>query len=235
MVDLGLDTDIEAVENAPNAGAAYDALVRLFKRFTDSANPFGQAATLTSVPSSVPVGLITKWCGAADSVPDGWLKCEGQSVSATAHAALFAKIGHTFGGSGSTFKLPDYRRRTSIGAGGERPTGSAGPGATLASTGGAETATITEGQMARHSHGLAVTLATEQWHHRHLTSYYFERRTSSPEFVVRSMSATAGPWTDLDDAGDHAHDLTGHSGYAGSGEAVPLASKTVVMTHIIKR
>jgi hypothetical protein len=46
---------------------------------------------------------------AAAVAPDGWLLCEGDDVSRTTYAALFAKIGTTFGvGDGTTtFGLPD--------------------------------------------------------------------------------------------------------------------------------
>ena len=46
---------------------------------------------------------------ALSSAPDGWLKANGASVSTTSYAALFANIGYTWGGSGSTFRLPELR------------------------------------------------------------------------------------------------------------------------------
>jgi microcystin-dependent protein len=48
--------------------------------------------------------------GSATEVP-GWLRCNGQAVSRTTYAALFARIGTTFGvGNGSTtFNLPELR------------------------------------------------------------------------------------------------------------------------------
>ena len=48
---------------------------------------------------------------AMTAAPSGWLKCNGQAVSRTGHAELFASIGTTFGvGDGSTtFNLPDLR------------------------------------------------------------------------------------------------------------------------------
>ena len=40
---------------------------------------------------------------ASDSVPRGWLKCNGQAVSRALYSDLFAKIGTTYGaGNGST-------------------------------------------------------------------------------------------------------------------------------------
>jgi len=41
------------------------------------------------------------------SAPKGWLSCNGASVSTTTYATLFAKIGYTHGGSGSSFNLPN--------------------------------------------------------------------------------------------------------------------------------
>ena len=56
----------------------------------------------------------------------GWLLCNGAAVSRTTYAALFAKIGTTFGaGDGSTtFNLPDFRGRTFWGATDDQPLGS---------------------------------------------------------------------------------------------------------------
>lgn len=51
--------------------------------------------------------------GLCTNVPDGFLLCDGQAVSRTTYADLFAAIGTTFGeGDGSTtFNLPDLRSR----------------------------------------------------------------------------------------------------------------------------
>ncbi len=54
-----------------------------------------------------PAGIIDTYAGAA--APLGYLLCHGQSVSTTTYAALFAAIGYTYGGSGTSFKLPDLR------------------------------------------------------------------------------------------------------------------------------
>jgi hypothetical protein len=46
-----------------------------------------------------------------NSVPDGWLKCNGAAISRTTYSNLFAVIGTTWGvGDGSTtFNVPDLR------------------------------------------------------------------------------------------------------------------------------
>lgn len=48
---------------------------------------------------------------ALSNAPAGWLKCNGQAVSRTTYAALFAAIGTTYGaGNGtSTFNVPEDR------------------------------------------------------------------------------------------------------------------------------
>ena len=48
-----------------------------------------------------------------ETVPTGWLECDGTAVSRTTYADLFTKIGITHGqGNGTTtFNLPDYRGR----------------------------------------------------------------------------------------------------------------------------
>ena len=57
----------------------------------------------------VPPGAIMAF--ARSTPPEGWLECNGQAVSRTTYAALFAAIGTTFGaGDGSTtFNVPDLR------------------------------------------------------------------------------------------------------------------------------
>ena len=57
----------------------------------------------------VPVGTILSFAG--QTPPDGYLECNGQAVSRTKYAALFAAIGTIWGsGNGSTtFNLPDLR------------------------------------------------------------------------------------------------------------------------------
>lgn len=56
-----------------------------------------------------PAGEVSAF--ARTTAPDGWIVCDGATVSRTTYARLFAAIGTTFGaGNGSTtFRLPDLR------------------------------------------------------------------------------------------------------------------------------
>lgn len=69
---------------------------------------------------------------ASNSVPDGWLLCNGVAVSRSTYSGLFGKIGVTWGvGDGvTTFNLPDLQGKMPIGAGGAFVLGSSGGGAT---------------------------------------------------------------------------------------------------------
>lgn len=67
--------------------------------------------------AGVSVGTITEYAGIFP--PDGWMLCDGRTVSRTVYEQLFDAIGTTFGsGDGSTtFNLPDLRNRFSVGTG----------------------------------------------------------------------------------------------------------------------
>lgn len=98
-------------------------------------------------------GSIVDYAG-TDNPPDT-LGCDGSEVSRTTYAALFAKIGTTWGvGNGTTtFNIPDLRGRTSIGAG----QGAGLTNRTLAGTGGEETHTLTTSEMPTHNHDFTGT------------------------------------------------------------------------------
>jgi microcystin-dependent protein len=74
--------------------------------------------SLTSdVAELIPAGTVVLWTAAA--APSGWLLCDGGDINRTTYAALFAKIGTTYGsGDGATtFDLPNTKDVAIIGRG----------------------------------------------------------------------------------------------------------------------
>lgn len=66
------------------------------------------------LPGLPPTGSIIMWAGGTE--PAGWLFCKGQALSTAVYPDLFAVVGYSFGGSGSTFYAPDLRSRFPFGA-----------------------------------------------------------------------------------------------------------------------
>ena len=64
-----------------------------------------------------PIGSIIPFGGT--TAPDGFLLCQGQAVSRTTYAELFAVIGTSFcsGNGSTTFNIPDLREATTKGVG----------------------------------------------------------------------------------------------------------------------
>lgn len=97
------------------------------------------------------VGEIRLFAGTY--APMGWAFCDGQLLSVNAYQVLYALIGATYGGNGSTtFAVPDLRGRVPVSQG-------AGPGLTprgLAQTFGTENVTLTPDQIP-HSHTLMAS------------------------------------------------------------------------------
>lgn len=104
-----------------------------------------------------PVGCLA-FC-LYNGVPIGFLVCDGQAVSRTTYAALFALIGTAYGiGDGvTTFNLPDFRGRVPMGSGTGPANylGDANPVLTTRSmftAGGRETHTLSLTEMPAHTH-----------------------------------------------------------------------------------
>ena len=74
-------------------------------------------AAWVAVATAAPAGRIEAYAGA--TAPTGYLLCNGDPVSRTTYAALFAVTSTTYGvGDGSTtFNVPDLRGRVPVGVG----------------------------------------------------------------------------------------------------------------------
>ena len=68
--------------------------------------PNGDGSQLTGL-QGVDSGFIL--VSPTNTIPSGYLECNGTSLSTTTYSSLFSVIGYTYGGSGSSFNLPDLR------------------------------------------------------------------------------------------------------------------------------
>lgn len=110
---------------------------------SDSWQPWRDLATVVGPPT----GSVMPFAGS--SAPQGWFLAQGQTISRTTYAGLFAVIGTTYGaGNGSTtFHLPDLRGKVPVGL-----------SVTelefryLNDRGGAKSHTLTTAQMPSHTH-----------------------------------------------------------------------------------
>jgi microcystin-dependent protein len=83
--------------------------------------------------------------------PRGWAYCDGQILPINQNQSLYSLLGTTYGGDGrTTFALPDLRSRTPV---------HKGEGIFLGQKSGAETVTLTTGELAAHTHPVKGTTA----------------------------------------------------------------------------
>jgi microcystin-dependent protein len=79
--------------------------------------------------------------------PKGWAQCNGQLLAINSNQALFALLGTTYGGNGTTnFALPNLQGRVAV---------HSGNGITLGQSAGAQTVTLASNQIG-HSHLVAA-------------------------------------------------------------------------------
>jgi microcystin-dependent protein len=79
--------------------------------------------------------------------PQGWYMCNGQTLAISSNAALFALLGTTYGGNGTTtFQLPNLQGRVPIHQGTGLST------YVMGENGGVESVTVALNQMPSHTH-----------------------------------------------------------------------------------
>lgn len=162
--------------------------------------------------SGIPSGAIMPF--AMSTAPSGWLKANGQAVSRTTYADLFAAIGTTYGsGDGSTtFNLPDLRAEFIRGWDDGRGVDSGrGIGTTQTDQNKAHTHTGSTSSDGAHTHtAVAFTVA-------------------NPSLAGTGSSGTQVVSGNTSSAGAHTHSLTINSD--GGTEARP---RNVAMLYCIK-
>lgn len=182
---------------------------------------------------TMPSGSVTAYAGS--SAPSGWLLCYGQAVSRSTYSDLFSAIGTTYGvGDGATtFNLPDARGRAIAGQddmGGtsaDRLTGLSGgvDGDVLGGTGGSETHTLTEAELASHRHLLAYGVTQTD-------SVPYPTPTSSNQMAQGVGGSSHVSEYSLYPVNDEPNVL--RSSATGSGSAHNNVQPTLILNYIIK-
>jgi microcystin-dependent protein len=144
----------------------------------------------------VPSGVISQFAGA--TAPAGYLLCIGQSLSTTQYADLFNVIGYNYGGSGSSFSVPNLQNRIPVGRG-------SGTFANLNATGGSETHTLTIAQMPSHTH-------TQNSHNHSQDSHNHSQNAHAHAIPANGNGYVTNGVGNF----DNAYIVTGGSGYSVS-------------------
>ncbi len=137
------------------------------------------------------VGEIRLFGGAY--APEDWHICDGTTLKISDYQLLYAVIGVTYGGDGTTtFKLPDLRGRLPMGQG-------TGPGLTTRVVGnmvGSETVALTSANLPSHTHvpyGTSdnATTATANGQLLATTTFGFYADGQPPTGIIKPFAASA--------------------------------------------
>jgi len=195
--------------------------------FTGDVSAAGRVKDVTGYLA--PVGTITMFAGSA--APDGWLICDGSSVSATTYADLYSVIGTTYGGSSSNFYLPNLKGRVPV----ARDPADASFNA-VGNHGGEKTHALTANEMPSHMHTVdpPSTYTNTTGNHSHTYTQPSAMSNGDQQGIPDYVSVTTGTTSA---AGDHYHSVdigAFYSGSTGSGAAHNILQPFFVLNFIIK-
>ncbi len=173
-------------------------------------------ASLTGI-EGIPTATIIPWSTA--SVPTGFLECNGAAVSRTTYAALFAVISTTYGaGDGSsTFNLPDLQDKVTVSKSNNK---------SLASTGGAETATSTGNIAGSTANATLSTPQIASHPHPGGSNNNAQSWTGNPG----SDGAVAGNTGNTGSGSGHSHNMSANF----SGDATSVVQPYLTVIYVIK-
>lgn len=188
---------------------------------------------VTAYAVGLKAGMITDWAG--PDLPTGYLWCNGDAVSRTEYADLFAAIGTTFGaGNGSTtFNVPDLRGRATFGRG---PTGRITPGgsgidaSSLGAAGGVEATFIVR----NHLPNVDMTGSTNSAgaHSHTVTLPRGENHGANRMSGAALNTGSFNPFS-TSSAGNHSHTVTVNLNGNVTQQALRMMPPAMIMNKII--
>jgi microcystin-dependent protein len=176
-------------------------------------------ANITGI-EGIPTATIVPWSSA--SVPSGFLECDGTAVSRSTYSALFAIVGTTYGvGDGATtFNVPDLADNVPVGKSNNKALASTGGANTVAATGnvGGSTAnaTLSESQLASHSHTVPNLMSI-------FSSPDGNQARGSQDGTQATVSSTGS-------GGGHSHNMSA----TFSGDSTSVLQPYLTLIYIIK-
>lgn len=172
------------------------------------------------------VGEITMFAGTV--VPQGWLICDGSTISSTAYPDLVAVLGST--------TLPDLRSRVPRGV---------GSGYAQGSTGGADTHALTAANLPKHTHAIdhnhpAFNTPTGGVHAHTISTY--TGSTGSTAGRPQEVNSGSGSTVSTANSAGHAHSIdvppfvgaSGDGGTALTGSAFDTRDPYYTVNFIIR-
>ena len=126
-------------------------------------------AQLEQSSGSIPSGSLAAW--PTTTPPSGWLKCDGTSYSTSSYPSLYAVIGTSYGGSGSSFNVPNLQSMVCVGM-----NSSDGNFSSLGTTGGQAYVTLNANQIPYHQHGVydpGHNHGAQEQSHQHTVQYQY--------------------------------------------------------------
>jgi len=119
---------------------------------------------------------------AANSTPPpNYLLCNGAGLSTAIYAALFKRIGYSYGGSGGTFYIPDLRGATTIGEGTGIYAGATAHSRS-ATIVGSEVHTLITGELPAHSHNTGATVTGGNRSMGSQSAYHYHKNYHDHDF-----------------------------------------------------
>lgn len=170
--------------------------------------PYARRADFAA--NGVPAGTILPFGGTSNTVPEGYLLCDGSSVLQAQYPGLFAAIGTSWGSADAThFNVPDLRGVFLRGVDGSRgldsdraTRGSSSPGGAVGNAVGSFESWAT----ALPHNAFTTDVGGSHTHSYVTTSLYLDNHFNNPGGMMRF----GDPSTFLtSDAGAHSHAITG--------------------------
>lgn len=152
----------------------------------------------------------------SNTIPTNYLLCNGQSLSTTTYADLFAVIGYSFGGAGASFNVPDLRDRFPVGKSGTKAMNSTGGG----------TVTLAAANIPSHAHNYPTHDP-----HSHGLFTAGAGATIDRYDLFGSTSANTGVYQTTYDGG---HDHGAVTGSTGSGTSFNVIGAYSALNYIIR-